>query len=271
MATLTDDLLTDDMLARFDERAPLYDRENRFFDEDFDELRRSGYLLCAVPTEFGGAGLGLDEYAKLVRRLGYVAPATALAMNMHCYWTGVAADLLRAGDESLPVDPRAGRRGQGVRRPPRRGRQRPPAAARRRPRRAGRRRLGDLGPQDLRQPLAGVGLRRLPRHGHLATPSTRRSSTGSCPARRPGYQIVDTWDTLGMRATQSQDTVLDEAFVPGRPVPGGVPGRLRRRRPVPRGDLRLGAARASPPSTSAPPGGPSTSPSNACRSAPRSR
>ena len=62
MATLTDDLLTDDMLARFDERAPMYDRENRFFDEDFDELRRSGYLLCTVPTDLGGAGLGLDEY-----------------------------------------------------------------------------------------------------------------------------------------------------------------------------------------------------------------
>ena len=39
----------------------MYDRENRFFDEDFDELRGSGYLLAAVPTEFGGAGLGLDE------------------------------------------------------------------------------------------------------------------------------------------------------------------------------------------------------------------
>ncbi|MCU1465850.1 MAG: hypothetical protein JWM72_1778, partial [Actinomycetia bacterium] len=30
METRTD-LLSDDMLARFDERAPLYDRENRFF------------------------------------------------------------------------------------------------------------------------------------------------------------------------------------------------------------------------------------------------
>jgi alkylation response protein AidB-like acyl-CoA dehydrogenase len=29
-----------------------------------------------------------------------------------------------------------------------------------------------------------------------------------------GCQIIDTWDTLGMRATQSQDTVLDRVFVP---------------------------------------------------------
>ena len=43
-------LLTDDMLARFDERAPVYDRENRFFDEDFEELKASGYRNLAVPT-----------------------------------------------------------------------------------------------------------------------------------------------------------------------------------------------------------------------------
>src|ERR1043166_446808 len=43
--------LTDDMLARFHERAPIYDRENRFFDEDFEELRRAGYLTIAVPKD----------------------------------------------------------------------------------------------------------------------------------------------------------------------------------------------------------------------------
>ena len=100
MTMTTADLLTDEMLARFDERAPVYDRENRFFDEDWEELVDSGYLLAAVPTEFGGRGLGLDEYTKLVRRLAYVAPATALATNMHCYWMGVAADLLKTGDDS---------------------------------------------------------------------------------------------------------------------------------------------------------------------------
>jgi len=100
IATATD-LLTDEMLARFDARAATYDRENRFFDEDWDELRQSGYLLAAVPTEFGGSGLGLDEVSKLQRRLAYHAPATAVAVNMHVYWTGVAADLLKAGDTSM--------------------------------------------------------------------------------------------------------------------------------------------------------------------------
>ena len=98
MTQMMTGLLTDEMLTRFDERAPVYDRENRFFDEDFEELKRSGYLLCTVPTEFGGAGLGLDAYVGLQRRLAYVAPPTALAVNMHCYWTGVASDLMAMGD-----------------------------------------------------------------------------------------------------------------------------------------------------------------------------
>ena len=94
-------LLTDEMLARFDERAPVYDRENRFFHEDFDELRATGYLQAAVPRELGGLGMSLLEVAKEQRRLAYRAPATALAVNMHLYWTGVAADLRRMGDASL--------------------------------------------------------------------------------------------------------------------------------------------------------------------------
>ena len=50
-------LLTDEMLARFGERAPVYDRENRFFDEDFEELRSSGYLTSNVPADLGGQGI----------------------------------------------------------------------------------------------------------------------------------------------------------------------------------------------------------------------
>ena len=44
----------------------------------------------------------------------------------------------------------------------------------------------------------------------------------------PGYRIVETWDTLGMRATRSDDTVLEGAFVPDehvvRVIPPGFAG-----------------------------------------------
>ena len=195
------------------------------------------------PTEFGGAGLGLDEYAKLqsparLRRAG------DRARRQHAlYWTGVAADLLRdgrrrraAGSSSRP--PRARSSRASTARPATTSRCCSPSSTRR----AGRRRLGDHRPQDLRQPLAGVDLRRLPRHGHVRPASTRRSCTASCPATPTGIQIVETWDTLGMRATQSQDTILDKAFVPDELVALVCPAGFAGAGLFQVGDLRLGAA-----------------------------
>src|SRR5262249_46945356 len=94
-------VLSEETLDRFLARAPIYDRENRFFVEDFDELRKAGYLVMAVPRELGGLGKSLAGVCQEQRRLAYYAPATALAINMHLYWTGVAADLWRSGDKSL--------------------------------------------------------------------------------------------------------------------------------------------------------------------------
>lgn len=84
------DHLPDDLLERIRERAAVHDRENTFPQHDLDELREAGYLSILVPRERGGAGLGLPEAAVLQQRLASAAPATALAINMHLVWTGVA-------------------------------------------------------------------------------------------------------------------------------------------------------------------------------------
>jgi len=213
MAVATHALLTDDMLARFDERAPLYDRENRFFEEDFQELRDAGYLLASVPEELGGAGLGLDEYVRLQQRIGYVAPATALAVNMHCYWTGVASDLLKQGDDSCRFLLEAAARGEvlcalhGEA-----GNDLPlllaVASATRRDggwEISGHKIFGSLSPV---WTLGGFHAM------DTSDPANPVVVHGFLPRGSEGYQIVETWDTLGMRATQSHDTVLDKAFVP---------------------------------------------------------
>jgi hypothetical protein len=49
--------LSDSLLERCRERAPMYDRENRFCQEDFDELKAAGYLRLAIPAELGGFGM----------------------------------------------------------------------------------------------------------------------------------------------------------------------------------------------------------------------
>lgn len=213
MAAVVDALLTEEMLARFDERAPGYDRDNRFFTEDWEELQASGYLLSTVPTELGGAGLSLDQYVRNQGRIGYVAPATALAVNMHCYWTGVASDLLKMGDKSayfLLEKAVAGEvlcalHGEA-------GNDLPLLLAVATAQRveggweiSGHKIFGSLSPV---WTLGGF-------HAMDVTdPDNPQIVHGFVPRDAKGVEIVETWDTLGMRATQSQDTVLDKAFVP---------------------------------------------------------
>ena len=94
-------LLTDGLLERIRSRAAGYDADNAFFLEDFEELTQLGYLKALVPTEHGGLGLSLEQVAREQVRLAGAAPATALAVNMHLVWTGVAKVLRDRGDDSL--------------------------------------------------------------------------------------------------------------------------------------------------------------------------
>jgi alkylation response protein AidB-like acyl-CoA dehydrogenase len=83
MAMTGQSVLSEGILARCAERAATYDRDNRFFSEDFGELRAARYLLLAVPQELGGYGMPLAQVSQEQRRFAYHAPATALGVNMH--------------------------------------------------------------------------------------------------------------------------------------------------------------------------------------------
>ncbi len=91
--------LPDELLASIRDRAADVDRRNVFPQEDLDDLREAGYLRILVPVERGGAGLGLAAATVLQQRLAEAAPATALAVNMHLVWTGVARVL---GERGVP-------------------------------------------------------------------------------------------------------------------------------------------------------------------------
>jgi alkylation response protein AidB-like acyl-CoA dehydrogenase len=219
--------LTEEMLRRFQERAPRYDEENRFFAEDFDELRDSGFLLMAIPRELGGLGMTLAEVCREQRRLAYHAPADALAVNMHLYWTGVAADLWRGGDRSLEWLLRAAAGGAvfaaGHAEP---GNDIPVLLSTTRAERVeggyrfhGRKHFGSLTPVWTYLGVHGID---------ASDPAHPMVVHGFMPRDSDGFKVVETWDVLGMRATRSDDTVLDGAFVPdrfiGRRVPAGAAG-----------------------------------------------
>jgi alkylation response protein AidB-like acyl-CoA dehydrogenase len=217
-----DFVLNDEMLARFASRAASYDRENRFFTEDFEELRAAKFLLLSLPVEFGGQGKLLADVCRELRRLAYYAPATALAVNMHLYWLGVAADLWRSGDTSLEWILREAAAGEIFA--------------------AGHAESGNDLPVLLSTAKAervegGYRITGAKQFGSLTPVWTRfgiHAMDTSNPAEpkiihafmardSSGYAIKNTWDVLGMRATRSDNTVLENVFIPDRYVARTVP------------------------------------------------
>jgi alkylation response protein AidB-like acyl-CoA dehydrogenase len=216
--------LDPELLERCRQRAAQCDRTNTFFHDDFDELREAGYLLAAVPAEFGGWDLDLAQVGAIHRDLARHAPATALALSMHLYWTGMAADLWRFGDHScawILVDAAeghvfaAGHAESGNDLPvvlstsiaePADGGYRF----------HGRKHFGSLSPVWTRLGIHATD---------ITDPEAPMIVHGFVERGASGATTVETWDTLGMRATQSHDTVLDGCFVPddriGRIVPAG--------------------------------------------------
>lgn len=215
-------VLSDEMLARFAKRAPQYDRDNMFFTDDFEELRQAGYLRLAIPPELGGAGLSLAGVGEQQRRLGYYAAPTALAINMHLYWTGIAADLWRQGDKSQRWLLEAAAAGEVFAAGhAESGNDIPVLLSTTKAERVeggyrftGRKSFGSLTPVWTYLGIHGMD---------TADPSKPKVVHAFMPRDTEGYRIEQTWDTLGMRATRSDDTILDGVFVPDRYVARVVP------------------------------------------------
>jgi alkylation response protein AidB-like acyl-CoA dehydrogenase len=220
------EILDEGLLARCGERASAYDRDNRFFTEDFEELRDAGYLLLAVPKEFGGLGLSLAEVCQQQRRLAYHAAPTAIAVNMHLYWTGVAADLWRSGDTSLQWVLEAAAAGAVFAAGhAENGNDLPLLYSTTLAERVdggyrftGHKSFGSLTPVWTHLGLHGMD---------TSDPDHPKIVHAFLPRDTEGVTIRDTWDTMGMRATASQDTHLDGAFVADRHVARVVPAGLR--------------------------------------------
>lgn len=195
-------LLDQALLERIRSRAAGYDRDNAFPFEDLAELRGVGYL----------APRGLLETAQDQRLLAAYAPATALAVNMHLVWVGVARVLAERGDDSLNwvlEDAAAGE-------------------------------LFAFGNSEAGNDLVlwdsltrvdtvegGYAFTGTKIFTSLAPAWTRLGIFGRhgdelvhgfITRDTPGWRTLDDWDTLGMRATQSHTTVLEGAIVPAERV-----------------------------------------------------
>lgn len=205
--------LAQELGSRFAGRVAHHDAQDAFVHESYAELKARRVFSAGIPAELGGGGATYPELCAVLRILGRHCPSTALALAMHMH--NVAATVWRWRHEQAPVD----------------------AFLRRIA--AEELILVSSGGSDW---LAGSGRAERVDGGYQVT-ARKVFSSGSPggnllmtsavyadPEAGPtvlhfpvsldadGVKILDTWHTLGMRGTGSNDVQLDGVFVPEKAV-----------------------------------------------------
>jgi len=198
----------------FAERAAEHDRDGSFPFENYERMREEGYLGITVPEELGGMGAGLYDLILAQERLAAGDGSTALAVNMHVSPIGQLASLWRAsGDERLAEVLRRAADGRLVY-----------ASMSAEP--------GDpllMTSTTTARPVDGgyrvTGKKIFGTESAVCTEFSTRALVDDpeegptviffrLPRDVEGMVVKDTWDVMGMRATQSNDFELDDVFVP---------------------------------------------------------
>jgi alkylation response protein AidB-like acyl-CoA dehydrogenase len=201
----------------FAQRALLHDRERSHPAENFEKLRKAGLYGIALPEDLGGLGIGMVGWVAFAEELAQGDASTALAFNMHGVATGGIAQRatiprkVKERVAKLVVDD-----GRLI------------SASVSEP--ASSSLLAQSIIPSLRAHPADGGYRL---HGRKAfasmfeasdyaylyahpegNPNPAASLALLVPTAQNGIAVEDVWDTLGMRATRSNQVTYDGAFVP---------------------------------------------------------
>jgi alkylation response protein AidB-like acyl-CoA dehydrogenase len=201
---------------RFAETAGEHDRENTFPSENWPAMAEEGYLALMVPAELGGLDASPGEFFLAQERLAQGDASTALAVDMHhTTCAGFRAQWRATGDARAERFLRAAATGEVVLASCTSeagfgGALENCATAAERVeggfRLSGRKIF-------FTESEVATHFTTCARHEHPALGPQMLFFNG-VPVDTPGLRIVRTWDTLGMRATQSNDLELEDAFVP---------------------------------------------------------
>jgi alkylation response protein AidB-like acyl-CoA dehydrogenase len=203
---------------RFAERAVEHDRDATFPHENYEDMREAGYLGLTVPEELGGRGASLYELILAQERLAIGDGSTALAVNMHVSPIGQLASLWRSsGDERLADVLRRAADGRLVY-----------ASMSAEP--------GDpilMTSSTVAERVEGgyrvTGKKIFGTESAVCTEFSTRARYDDpelgpqvlffrLPREAEGIRMKETWDTMGMRATRSDDFELENVFVPDEAV-----------------------------------------------------
>jgi alkylation response protein AidB-like acyl-CoA dehydrogenase len=210
--------LAGSLADRFAERAAEHDRDATFPFENYEDMREAGYLGLTVPEELGGRGASLYELILAQERLAMGDGSTALAVNMHVSPIGQLGSLWRSsGDEGLADVLRRAADGRLVY-----------ASMSAEP--------GDpilMTSSTVAERVDGgyrvSGKKIFGTESAVCTEYSTRARYDD-PERGPqvlffrlprdaeGMRMKETWDTMGMRATRSDDFELENVFVPDEAV-----------------------------------------------------
>ncbi|OAB44075.1 acyl-CoA dehydrogenase family protein [Paenibacillus antarcticus] len=209
-------LLADQLAIKFAERASKHDREGSFPFDNFADLRDSGYLKLTVPKKYGGEELSLYEMLLAQERIARGDGSTALAVGWHMalilslrYTNRWSEDLFSRFSAEVVnggaiINHFASELATGS---PTRGGKPQTSAVKVNGGWAitGRKTYSTLSP--------------IVEHFTISAAIDGNDEVGEFFVRKGnGFSLVETWDTLGMRATGSHDVILDHVFVPDEEV-----------------------------------------------------
>jgi alkylation response protein AidB-like acyl-CoA dehydrogenase len=187
--------------------------EDRFVADNFATLKASGLVEAGVPAELGGGGADVDELAAMLRTLAYHCGSTALAFSMHTHQVAIPA-WRWTHQKAAAVEPLLKRIATE------------------------RILLLSSGGSDW---IAGSGKAEKVEGGYrinarkvftsgaptgdiLMTGAILETAEGpvvlhfGVPMNSPHVKVLDTWRTLGMRATGSHDVLIEGHVVPDAAV-----------------------------------------------------
>lgn len=190
-----------------------HDRDNTFPYEHYDMLRSAGYHVLTVPERLGGLGATLTETITAQEKLAAGEPATALSIGWHLCVIGKQAEARtwpedvfericrEAVEHGALINSAASERETGS--PSRGGR---PFTT------AGRTRSGWV----LNGRKSFLSMAPVLRYAVVSAGIEGEEGGGwfLVPMDLPGIRILDTWDSLGMRATGSHDVEFRDVHLP---------------------------------------------------------
>lgn len=195
-------------------RAAEIDQNDRFVSENYALLKEAGLVEAGVPRELGGGGAEISDLAEMLRVLARACGSTALAFSMHTHQVAIPAwrwrhqkvaavePLLKrvaaeriillssGGSDWIGGSGRAERDGEGYR--------------------INARKVFTSGAEAGDILITGAVCE--------GEDGTRSVIHFGAPMKSSAVHIEDTWRTLGMRGTASNDVVIEDLFIPAANV-----------------------------------------------------